>query len=103
MKKQKQKLEKLPIKKINIAFFVLTFISLVLYLMNLNAMNAAGYKIKETEKKIADLKEENKSLGLALAEKQSMEKVMAAVQTLGMVEVGKVHYVTGAETAMAKR
>jgi cell division protein FtsL len=95
--------EKIPFKKINAFFCALWILSAVFYLMNLNAMNAGGYRIKEVEKKISMLEKESEALNLDLAERQSMERIMNAASVLGMVDSGRIQYVNSGATAVAKK
>lgn len=94
---------KISLKQINVFAGGLSLLILVLYLMTINAINAQGYRIKELDGKISGLREENKSLSLGASEAESMERVVEEVQKIGMVEAGRVHFINGGETAVARK
>lgn len=89
--------------KLNVAFVVLWLVACAAYLAILNDMTANGYKMKKVEGQLMKLEAENKSLSLSLSNKQSMERVMVEMKSLGMTDSGSVTYLEMPSTVVVKR
>lgn len=55
-------------------------------------MATKGYKIRNLENKVSDLKDENKKLELQITELRSTERVAKEIKTLKMEEVARIEY-----------
>jgi hypothetical protein len=64
------------------------------YVMEMNQATAKGYEIKTLEKSVSALQGENAKLNAGLATLQSMAAKQDKISMMGMVDVGKVDYVT---------
>ncbi|KKU14002.1 MAG: hypothetical protein UX17_C0003G0005 [Parcubacteria group bacterium GW2011_GWC2_45_7] len=73
------------------------------YLMTLGITSTRGYKIRELERRIEELKFENKKLNLKVAEMQVPGRVAEWVKTSGMVAVSNVQYISETTGMMAVR
>lgn len=89
--------------KLNAAFVVLWLAACAMYLAVLNDMTAKGYKAKKIENRLAKIEAENKDLSINLSQKQSMERVMAEMKSLGMTDSGSITYLEMPSTAVVKR
>lgn len=63
------------------------------YLWEINYISEQGYKVKELEKQIAVIKEENEKLGIQLVQAQSMGNLQEKVAALSMVTVSEIVYI----------
>ncbi|MEA3272098.1 MAG: hypothetical protein U9P90_00345 [Patescibacteria group bacterium] len=75
----------------------------VFYLYEVNSAAVKGYKIKEIEKKVDELKEENKRLGNLQADYESMQNTNERTKTLQMVASHNIEYITVLSSGVAKR
>ena len=71
--------------------------------MQINITSTDGYKIKDLENRISQLKEDNKKLNLSYIELQSMAKVMAEAPNLNLVVSDKIEIITPAGSTVAMR
>lgn len=87
----------------NFNVIILGLIILVsfLYLVQVNSVAAKGFKIKDLEKRIEELKDGNKNLELKVAELQSRGYIKKEIQKLNMVAVSNVDYITAVSTVVA--
>ncbi|MCX6746152.1 MAG: hypothetical protein NTX00_04015 [Candidatus Parcubacteria bacterium] len=78
-------------KQIIFIFIGILFIS-IFYLEQINSLATKGYKIRNLENKVSDLKDENKKLELQITELRSTERVAKEIKTLKMEEVARIEY-----------
>ena len=90
-------------EKMSLVAIALVFIIGAVYLMQINITSTNGYKIKELENRLNQLKADNKKLNLSYIELQSMAKVMAEVHNLNLVASEKIEIITPAGSAVAMR
>lgn len=77
-------------------FIVLMIASLgVVYLVQSNSVSTSGYAIRDLEKRIESLEQDNQDLRLEAAELQSLKNLEEAQKDLGMVPNSEVLYVGG--------
>jgi C4-type Zn-finger protein len=67
----------------------------------MNHMSVEGYKIKELENKIQELKENNKKLQLKIDEKQSFSYINNKLANLEMTEKGRIDYLAAKSGVVA--
>lgn len=73
------------------------------YLYEVNSATVKSFKMKELEKKVEVLKEENKKIGKMQAEYESMKNTHERIQSLNMIASRNVEYVTVFSGEVAKR
>ncbi len=83
-----------------IAFFL---ISASAYLWQINALSTRGFKIKELENNISDLKKDNQTLELEVTNEQSMFNLNERIKQLNLVAIQKVEYLQPIGPAVAVR
>jgi len=84
--------------------FVLLFASsLVIYLFQVNTIAAKGFHVRELEKQISQVKENNEKLKLQVVEMRSMTDLSERVENLQMVEVDKITYYDTAGQVVARK
>lgn len=96
-KKQRQKTIGFPLSfgNVSLGFFIIILVGALglLYISQINSVAVAGYTIKETDKKIEELKRKNKELELELARLQSVNNIRNESQRLNMVELSQASFV----------
>ncbi|MDD5043240.1 MAG: septum formation initiator family protein [Patescibacteria group bacterium] len=85
----------------NVIILVLIVAAGLLYLVQINSVAAKGFEIKDLEKRIETLKDDNKNLELKIAELQSHSYLAEKIKGLNMVAVSKVDYLIPGSTAVA--
>ncbi len=88
-------------KNLVIVFFILISVVGLLYLVQINALATKGYKIKELEERVSDLRDKNKGLELQITELRSSERISREVENLEMVAVSRVEYLRANGTSVA--
>ncbi|MBP6942848.1 MAG: hypothetical protein KBB55_02275 [Candidatus Buchananbacteria bacterium] len=73
------------------------------YFWQTNASATQGYKIRELEDRLSDLKKENEKMQFDVVSRQSMEQVIAAAGSLNLVSSAGVEVITVPGTAVALR
>lgn len=63
------------------------------YISQINSVAMSGYTIKESDKRIEDLKRTNKELELELAKFQSVNNIKTESEKLNMVELSEASYI----------
>ena len=86
---------------INVVVVVLVALVGTVYLVQTNLTATEGYKIKDLEKKVAQLQNENTKLNLSYAELQSMDNLVKKSSALKLVPVGRVEVVNSLDTVVA--
>lgn len=74
---------------------IVVFVALagIFYIYSINSSAVKGYKIKEIEKNISQLKEENEKLKIREAELQSLYYIEEESKKLNMTELKDVSYI----------
>ena len=75
----------------------------ICYLIQVNLTMSRGYQIRETEQKVEDLKMQARSGQIKLSEMETVGNLTALADSLGLVPVGKVEYVTKPTSGVAMR
>jgi len=88
-------------KNLVIFVFILTVAIGLCYLVQVNSLATKGYKIKDLEERVADLRTKNKSLELEITELRSTERISREVENLEMVAVARVEYLRPNGTSVA--
>lgn len=73
------------------------------YLVTMVSVSTHGYKMKDLERRIEDLKLENKKLNLKAAEAQAPQHIEAWVRESGMVAASDIQYVSASTGVVAAR
>ena len=83
---------------------IVCFVSaLVVYLLEVNAIASKGYQIREFQKQVDKVKEENEKLSLKVIELSSMSELDSKVQELNMVSIDAVTYYDNTGQVVARR
>lgn len=86
-----------------VVLVTLVFGALFVYLLEVNSIAAKGFKVRDLEKNIQLIEEENEKLEVAVVEMQATSRLVERIQKLGLVAVDKVEYFGGAGTVVAQR
>lgn len=80
---------------INLSFVVIFFLVLagIIYMYSINASAVKGYKIRQAEKEISELKKSNEQLKIKEAELKSLYHIEEVSKDLDMVEVNNISYI----------
>lgn len=105
---RKRKISRLMVKfftpsRVTMVLVAFTVVIGVTYLMQTNVAATKGYKIKDLEKNISELKERNKKLNLKYIELQSMANIIDSVSDLNLVTTGNIEVITPISSAVALR
>lgn len=73
------------------------------YLVTVVTISTHGFKMKDLERRIDELKLENKKLNLKAAEMQAPQRIEAWVHSSGMVAASNVQYVSATTGVVAAR
>lgn len=73
------------------------------YLATVVSISTHGFKIKDLERRIEELKFENKKLNLKTAEMQAPQRIEQWIKESGMVAVSEVQYISDTTGAVAAR
>ena len=73
------------------------------YLVSVVSISTRGYKMRDLDRRIEELKFENKKLNLQVAEMKSPARIEEWVKTSGMVAAANVQYVSATAGAVAVR
>jgi hypothetical protein len=84
-----------------IGFAVILFL---IYIVQINSLSTQGFRIKDLEKRVGQLKAENQALEIEAAEIKSSHELQSRINGLNMVAVGKIDYLspTASTVAIAK-
>lgn len=85
----------MPLLTSNWGILVLGLCSLltIVYLIQVNSFSTKGYEISNLQKKIDQLKEDQRTLEVQSAELQSLQRIQADPSLLNMVPVSSISYV----------
>ncbi len=73
------------------------------YLMQANAIAAAGYRIEKLQRRVNELKLQTRDLEGDVLQLQSAESVTRRIQQLQLVPAGEAQYLTGLTPVAANR
>lgn len=95
---------KIKLKFFRIIFVIIfiIFISLT-YLAKVNSIAIKGFKIKELEKKISQLKNENKKLEMKIIQLESTGEVEEVIDKFNLVKTTEIEYLRRGTGAVAAR
>jgi hypothetical protein len=82
--------------------FILVFLLLVLYLIQINALIPETYKVQLYQKNISELSEKNKILEINLAKLNYLDKILSKSDELGFEQIDTVHYLQVVDNLVAK-
>ena len=97
------RLPQVPASKALAALAIATLLAGVGYIIQVSADATKGYQIRDLEKQVATLKDEQEKAELQAAAGQSVQAVEDKVQALGMVPTSNVDYLTDAPPSVAVR
>ncbi len=81
-------------KGIFILLFTVTALCGLIYLWQINGLATKGYKIKDLEERVSQIKNQNKKLELEVTELRSSARIAEKLKELNLVEVAKIEYLT---------
>ena len=73
------------------------------YLVTVVSISTRGYKMRDLERRIEELKLENKKLNLKVTEMQAPQRIEEWVKDSGMVAAANVQYVSATSGVVAAR
>jgi hypothetical protein len=73
--------------------FILTTLLVIFYIFQLNSVTEGMYLIKNYDKKIENLSQENKRLEIKFSKENSLENLGSLVENLGLNPVEKTDYI----------
>jgi cell division protein FtsL len=92
---------------VTLTIVVITLVCLLslLFLAQIFQSSTKGYEITDLERKVSELKEQNKALEIKAAELRSFENIKSEAEKLNMVRADKIVYVkqSGRSVAVANR
>jgi len=86
-----------------IFLFTITALCGLIYLWQINGLATKGYKIKDLEEKVSQIKDQNKKLELEVTELRSSARIAAKLKELNLVEVARVEYLTDSGSVAINR
>jgi predicted PurR-regulated permease PerM len=88
----KRCLIKLTFKKVLFFSFFLLLICLIFYIFQITFVTQYTFLIKDYQKKITVLSQENLNLEIALAKEDSLLRIDKLVENLKFEKIGQIHY-----------
>lgn len=83
-----------------ILFIILAFF-IVFYLIQVNKLASASFRLRDLEKQIEELKEANRNLELEINNLISLETIEKASKKMGLVKGEEVEYLTPVDPVIA--
>jgi cell division protein FtsB len=77
--------------------------ALVIYLAQINSLSTKGFEMRELQKQITMLQAENEKLELQMLDMQALSSLVERARSLQLVASSDVRYISGANTALAKK
>lgn len=103
-KEQKQHLRDFIVGTTSRVILLLLFVGLAItYVVQTSVISTKGYDIDSLRREVASLEKEDRQRQIQIAEYQSLQRVAAKVQELGMVPAGDVEYLHPVGSSVAKR
>lgn len=87
--------------RISLALWIAVFG--LLYVIEITNVSAKGYEISDLEKRITELANENRQLGVDIARFQSMRSIQERLPETGLVAAGRVQYASAGRAVVVKR
>jgi len=94
---------RVPLAVWNAALILVAIVLAGCYLVQVNSIMAHGYQIRDAERELGKLRTEVRSNQIKLSEIEAMGNLTAQAQSLGMVPVGQVDYITRPNAGVALR
>lgn len=88
-------------KTVNCFIGVLLIVMCVAYVMQMNNLSTKGYKFKELEQALTELKLSAKSLESQALELQTVKRVTERINTLNMISSQKVEFLASKDKEVA--
>lgn len=90
--------------KFNLNYLILSLIVVfgLAYLLQINSISTQGYKIKDLEKTVSELKVSKSELELAALDLQSVAKIQEKMNEMGMVSLNKEEFINAKPVALNK-
>lgn len=79
-------------KMILVLLVAAIFMCFFVYLWQVNGMATKGYKIKDLQTRVYDLKDQNKKLELQVADLRSSARISEKIKEMNLVEVVRIEY-----------
>jgi cell division protein FtsB len=76
---------------------------LVFYIHQINKVSVAGLRLRNLEKKLETLKEENRRLEEEIMRKRSLENLYQEAQSFNLVSQNNIEYIEGGEKSIVLR
>ena len=103
-KEQKQQARNYLVGATSRFVLLLLFVGLgITYVVQNSVISTKGYDIDSLRREVASLEKEDRQRQIQIAEYQSLQRVAAKVQELGMVPAGDVEYLHPVGSTVAKR
>ena len=101
MRNAKIALSSSKLAKVHIGILLTLGVFFVVYLVQVNTLATKGYAIREFERSIATQKKDNERVQLEIIEKQSMSALQGRIAELGLVDAGRIEYLSPAAAVAA--
>lgn len=88
-------------KHLNLILVVLIIFFSIIYLLQMNHMSVKGYKIKDLENRMEELREDNQKLHLKVNEMQSLSYIDEKLSSRNFITSGSTKYVSATASAVA--
>ena len=95
--------KKKPIYFINLALITCVICFGTAYFLQINNISSKGYQMRDLEKAITVLEEENNDLALEIINLQSLATIQEKAAGLDLVRVDNVEYLSVTSSVMAKK
>lgn len=101
VRNQKIALSATKLAKVHVGVLLTLAAFFVVYLVQVNTLATKGYAIRELERKIAFQKKDNERVQLEIIEKQSMSALHKRIAELGLVDAGRIEYLSATASVAA--
>ena len=88
--------------KINVLLLLSVVLIGGMYLVQVNGLSTKGYRIRELEHSVTQLKGENEKLSVRVTEARSLASLQEKIKGFSMVSVDHMDYLASQDVAMAK-
>jgi len=99
----KQKRIRISLRAVNKAFFSVIIALVLTYIGVANDITVKGFELKDMKKTINEIEDNNRRLEAQITTVNSYCRLEEKIKTLGMVNVGKVNYISSLEGMVAKK
>ncbi len=94
---------RISLKLVNSFFMAAALVLGTYYLISVNDLSVKGFVLKELKSEVSLLESENIELQNRVSSLQSYDSVLTRINSLGMVAVGDMQYISKGQMAVAKR